>query len=97
MKINQRIRQLVGLSTRKITAKAKALKAQGYDVVNFVGGNPDIDTLDFIKKVAFQTIENGVTEYTPTFGIPELREAISRKFNKDNRFNYQYFVKIRLF
>ncbi len=88
MKINQRIKTIVGSTTLAITAKAKELKGQGHDVVNFAAGEPDFDTPDFIKKSAIDAIHGGLTKYTPSTGTPELRQAISEKFKKDNNLVY---------
>ena len=89
MKINQRIKTLVGSSTLAITARAKELASQGKDVVNFGAGEPDFDTPEFIKKAALKAIESGFTKYTPSIGTPQLREAISQKFQKDNHLSYK--------
>ena len=88
MKINRRIKNLVGSSTLAITARAKELKAQGKDVVNFAGGEPDFDTPDFIKDAAIQALKAGATKYTPSVGTLELREAICKKFKRDNQLTY---------
>jgi len=89
MKINHRIKDLVGSATLAITSRAKELISQGKDVVNFAAGEPDFDTPDFIKKAAIKAIEDGFTKYTPTLGILPLREAISRKLQKDNGLYYK--------
>jgi len=89
LKVNSRIKQVVGSSTLAITAKAKELKAQGCDVVNFAAGEPDFDTPDSIKAAAVEAIENGFTKYTPSIGTVDLREAISQKFKKDNQLDYK--------
>lgn len=88
LKVNRRIKDLVGSSTLAITARAKELQAQGHDVVNFAAGEPDFDTPDFIKQAAIKSIQNGFTKYTPSTGIQELREAIAAKFRKDNGLVY---------
>ncbi len=88
MTVNKRIQRIVGSTTLAINAKAKELKAQGHDVVNFAGGEPDFDTPGFIKKAAVDAIEQGFTKYTPSTGIPALKEAISEKLRKDNHLVY---------
>lgn len=88
IKVNDRIQQLLGSSTLAITAKAKELKAQGKDVVNFAGGEPDFDTPDSIKQAAIAAIEAGQTKYTPSIGTPQLRDAIVEKFKNDNQLAY---------
>jgi len=87
-KINQRLQNVVGSATLAITARAKELKAQGCDVVNFAGGEPDFDTPADIKKAAIKAIDSGFTKYTPSIGTLELREAIAKKFQKDNNLQY---------
>lgn len=88
LQVNKRIRSIVGSSTLAITARAKELKAQGCDVVNFAAGEPDFDTPDSIKAAAIKAIENGFTKYTPSIGTIDLRERIAQKFKEDNKLDY---------
>src|SRR3990167_758289 len=88
LKINQRVKDIVGSSTLAITARAKELQAQGHDVVNFAAGEPDFDTPDFIKAAAIAAIQKGFTKYTPSTGTQELRVAIAEKSLKDNQLKY---------
>src|SRR3989344_1825230 len=88
LKINQRVKDIVGSSTLAITARAKELKAQGKDLVNFAAGEPDFDTPDFIKAAGIKAIQTGFTKYTPSTGTVELREVIAQKFLKDNHLKY---------
>ena len=88
LKINRRIKDIVGSTTLAITARANELKAKGVDVVNFAAGEPDFDTPDDIKQAATEAIKKGFTKYTPTVGTLELRQAISAKFRKDNDLEY---------
>ena len=74
--------------TLAITAKAKALKAEGVDVVSFGAGEPDFNTPKNIIDAAVRAMEEGKTKYTPTAGILELREAICNKLEKDNNLKY---------
>lgn len=74
--------------TLAITAKAKALKAEGVDVVSFGAGEPDFNTPKNIIDAAIRAMEEGKTKYTPTAGILELREAICNKLEKDNNLKY---------
>lgn len=76
-------------STLEITAKAKALKAQGIDVVGFGAGEPDFNTPENICNVACEAIRTGFTKYTPVPGIVELKQAICDKFEKFNHLNYE--------
>ena len=88
MRLAQRITNVSGSSTLAITARAKKLRQDGADVVNFGAGEPDLDTPEFIKESAVNAIKLGFTKYTPSTGIPELKQAISIKFQKDNSLNY---------
>jgi len=88
VKINHRVKEVLGSSTLAITAKAKELKAQGKDVVNFAAGEPDFDTPDSIKQAAVKALQEGKTKYTPSTGTPELRQAIAAKFKRDNNLTY---------
>ena len=74
--------------TLAITAKAKALKAEGVDVVSFGAGEPDFNTPNIIFYAAISAMEEGITKFTPTAGIIELREAICNKLEKDNNLKY---------
>jgi len=88
LKINRRIKEVLGSTTLAITARAKELQAKGIDVVNFGAGEPDFDTPDSIKKAAVKAIDGGFTKYTPSTGTVELRKAIAAKFKKDNNLEY---------
>jgi aspartate aminotransferase len=87
-RLAERIRKINPSSTLAITAKAKKLKAEGRDIVNFSAGEPDFDTPGFIKEAAISAINAGFTKYTPTAGIPELKQLIAEKFKKDNSLEY---------
>ncbi len=89
LKVNRRIKDVVGSTTLAITARAKELQAQGHDVVNFGAGEPDFDTPDFIKEAGIKAINSGFTKYTPSIGTQDLREAIAAKFQKDNGLLYK--------
>ena len=64
------------------------MKAEGLDVCSFAAGEPDFDTPDHIKQACIAAINAGMTKYTPSAGIPELRQAISAKFKADNDLDY---------
>ncbi|MRI83221.1 MAG: pyridoxal phosphate-dependent aminotransferase [Nitratiruptor sp.] len=87
--VSQRIQRLSESMTMAITALAKELQAQGRDVLSFSAGEPDFDTPQPIKDAAIKAIEEGFTKYTPVEGIPELRQAISQKFKRENGLNYE--------
>lgn len=75
-------------STLAIDAKAKKMKADGIDVVGFGAGEPDFDTPAHIKEAAIKAIQEGFTKYTPASGTLDLKQAICRKFKKDNGLDY---------
>ena len=88
-KISQRAASLSPSLTLAIDAKAKAMKAEGQDVVGFGAGEPDFDTPDHIKMAAIKGLVDGFTKYTPSSGIPELRQAIAEKFKRENGLTYK--------
>lgn len=75
-------------ATIAVAQKARELKAAGRDIISLGAGEPDFDTPDNIKIAAKNAIDAGKTKYTPISGIPELREAISAKFKRDNELDY---------
>jgi aspartate aminotransferase len=75
--------------TLAVSAKANALKKAGVDVVGFGAGEPDFDTPAFIKDAAKQALDKGQTKYTPTPCVPELKQAIAKKFNDENGLPYK--------
>ncbi|HAA27033.1 MAG TPA: aspartate aminotransferase [Cyanobacteria bacterium UBA8553] len=88
MKLAARVGQVPPSLTLAISAKAKALKAQGIDVCSFSAGEPDFDTPAHIKAAAKQALDEGKTKYGPAAGEPKLREAIARKLREDNNLGY---------
>lgn len=86
--LSKRASEVKPSSTLAITAKAKALKAQGVDLVGFGAGEPDFNTPDNINDVAIDAIRSGFTKYTPASGIDELKQAISDKFKSFNHLDY---------
>src|ERR1700760_1833957 len=75
--------------TLKVSAQAAALKKAGVDVVGFGAGEPDFDTPAFIKEAAKVALDKGQTKYTPPPCLPELKQAIAQKFNKENGLPYR--------
>ncbi len=75
--------------TLAIAAKAKAMKAQGLDVLDFGAGEPDFDTPDHIKWAAKKALDEGKTKYGSAAGEPLLLEAIAQKLNRDNQLPYK--------
>lgn len=74
--------------TLDITAKAKAMKAEGVNVISFGAGEPDFNTPKNIVKAGIEAIEQGKTRYTPASGLIELKEAVCKKFKDDNNLSY---------
>lgn len=70
--------------TLAITAKAKALKASGRDIIALAAGEPDFNTPDAVCQAAEDAMRRGFTKYTPTVGIPELRQAVCDKAQREN-------------
>jgi aspartate aminotransferase len=75
--------------TMAITAKARELKAAGFDVIGLGAGEPDFDTPENIKQAAIKAIERGETKYTAVDGIPELKRVIADKFKRENGLTYK--------
>jgi len=83
-----RLKTLAPSPTLAMQAKAKAMRAQGIDVISFGAGEPDFDTPKRIKDAAIRAIEQGQTKYTEVGGVPELRAAVCEKFKRDNGLDY---------
>jgi aspartate aminotransferase len=82
--LSDRAKSLKPSPTLAITAKEKALRAQGIDIAGFGAGEPDFDTPNHIKKAAIDAIMDGYTKYTAATGADDLKDAIIAKFKKDN-------------
>jgi Aspartate/tyrosine/aromatic aminotransferase len=76
-------------ATLAADAKARDLKAQGRNVISLAAGEPDFDTPDNIKEAAIKAIRDGKTKYTNVDGIPELKEAVVAKFQRENGLTYK--------
>ena len=86
--ISSRIAKVSPSLTLAVTAQAKAMIAKGEEVYALAGGEPEVDTPQFIKDAAIAALQAGKTKYTPAGGIPELRAALSNKFKVDNDLDY---------
>lgn len=84
MKLADRVHRIQPSPTLVIDAKAKALKAEGIDIIGFAAGEPDFGTPDNIKEAGKRAIEAGHTRYTPVGGTDELKDAIIAKLRRDN-------------
>ena len=83
------LRRIAPSATIAISAKARALKATGRDVIALSAGEPDFDTPDNIKDAAIAAIKAGKTKYTDPDGMPELKAAICAKFKRENGLDYK--------
>lgn len=88
IRIAKRMAAVGASPTLAITAKAKALQAQGKKVIGFGAGEPDFDTPDPIKEACIEAIRTGFTKYTAAGGIPELKKAICDKLQRENGLAY---------
>jgi aspartate aminotransferase len=89
MKLSARAERLQPSATLTITAKAKALKSQGVDVIGFGAGEPDFDSPDHVKEAAIRAINEGMTKYTGVGGIDELKDAIIYRLKEDHNLEYE--------
>jgi aspartate aminotransferase len=89
MGIAKRAQAIKPSPTLATAAKAKAMKAQGIDVVDFGVGEPDFDTPEHVKQAGIRAIQSGFTKYTPAGGTDELKDAVVEKFRKDNGLQYE--------
>lgn len=88
MKLAARVEQVPQSVTLAISAKAKAMKAEGLDVLNFSVGEPDFDTPQHIVAAAKKALDEGKTRYGPAAGEPKLRELIARSLTQEVGINY---------
>lgn len=89
MKLAARAGRILPSPTLSITATAKAMKAQGLDVIDFASGEPDFDTPEPVKAAAEAAIRAGFTKYTASSGIEELKSAIVDKFQTEQGLRYE--------
>jgi aspartate aminotransferase len=86
--IADRLNRISASPTMAITAKARALKAAGQDIISLSAGEPDFDTPGHVKAAAIAAIEAGDTKYTDVAGTPALRKAVAAKFMRDSGIAY---------
>ena len=87
--LSDRINNLSTSQTLAMAALARELKAQGKDIISLSLGEPDFNTPDFIKEAAKKAIDENYSTYSPVDGYAELKEAICRKFKRDNNLDYK--------
>lgn len=86
--LSDRINSLSTSQTLAMAALARELKAQGRDIISLSLGEPDFNTPDFIKEAAKKAIDENYSTYSPVDGYLELKEAVCRKFKRDNNLDY---------
>jgi aspartate aminotransferase len=86
--LSDRINALSTSQTLAMAALARELKTQGKDIISLSLGEPDFNTPDYIKAAAKQAIDDNYSAYTPVDGYVELKEAICKKFKRDNNIEY---------
>ena len=87
--ISHRAANITPSVTLAITAKAKKMKADGISVIGFGAGEPDFGTPDFIVEAAKKALDENFTKYTPSSGMPALRQAIADKLRRENGLSYE--------
>lgn len=87
-KLSDRINNLATSQTLAMAAKTRELREEGKDIIGLSLGEPDFNTPDFIKEAAIQAINENYNSYTPVDGYVELKDAISKKFKRDNNLIY---------
>ena len=88
--ISPSIAALTPSLTLKVTNRAKAMKASGEEVYGLAGGEPEMDTPENIKQATIAALNNGATKYTPSAGLPALRQAIAEKLKRENNLEYDF-------
>lgn len=89
MKLAARAGRIAPSPTLSLTAMAKALAAEGIDVIDFASGEPDFDTPDCVKSAAEDAIRTGFTKYTAVSGIDELKQAVIEKLETEQGLRYE--------
>ena len=87
--ISNNLKRIKPSPTIAVTQKARELKASGKDIVGLGAGEPDFDTPENIKQAAIKAIKDGDTKYTAVDGTPALKDAIIKKFKRENNLDYQ--------
>jgi aspartate aminotransferase len=87
--VSNNLKRIKPSPTIAVTQKARELKASGEDIIGLGAGEPDFDTPDNIKQAAIKAIKEGDTKYTAVDGTPALKEAIVKKFKRENNLEYQ--------
>jgi aspartate/methionine/tyrosine aminotransferase len=86
--ISEKVQKIGASPTLKISAKAKAMKAEGIDVIDLSVGEPDFATPENVKDAGIKAILDNFTKYTENDGIPSLRKAIAQRLKEDHGLEY---------
>ena len=86
--LSERVSTVTPSATLAITAKAKQMKEDGIDVIGLGAGEPDFNTPSPIIEAAYRAMKEGKTTYTPSGGLPALKDAIIAKLKRDQRLDY---------
>ncbi|HVV33233.1 MAG TPA: pyridoxal phosphate-dependent aminotransferase [Vitreimonas sp.] len=89
IELSAALRRVKPPATAEMSRKARALKAEGRDVIALAAGEPDLDTPENIKEAAARAMREGKTKYTDVDGIPELKDAVCAKFKRENGLTYK--------
>jgi len=87
--VSNTLKRIKPSPTIAVTQKARELKASGKDIIGLGAGEPDFDTPENIKQAAIKAIKDGDTKYTAVDGTPALKDAIIKKFKRENNLEYQ--------
>lgn len=87
--LSERVLNMATSATLAMAAKARELRAEGKDIIGLSLGEPDFNTPDFIKEAAKQAIDQNYNSYSPVDGYADLKDAIIKKFQRDNQLTYR--------
>ncbi len=87
--LSLRLSRLAESQTLAMSRRSRELRAQGIDIINLSLGEPDFPTPQVIKEAAKKAIDEDFSHYTPVAGYLELRQAIARKFKRDNNLDFE--------
>ncbi|HYA49487.1 MAG TPA: pyridoxal phosphate-dependent aminotransferase, partial [Burkholderiales bacterium] len=86
--ISDKVQKIGASPTLKISAKAKAMKAEGVDVIDLSVGEPDFPSPENVKEAGVKAIRDNFTKYTENDGVPALRKAIAQRLKEDHGLDY---------
>ena len=86
--VSNNLKRIKPSPTLAVTQKARELKAAGKDIISLGAGEPDFDTPNNIKQAAIKAINDGDTKYTAVDGTAALKDAVVKKFKRENNLDY---------